>query len=270
MVRDITGPALFSLAGQCALVTGGGTGIGACVAQGLVDAGARVVIAGRRRLEPLEQMALTINSVAGTECCFPLACDVSAFDAAGEIVAATERLAGAPPCILLNNAGVNVRQPAEALTAEHWRESLDLMLAAPFALARACAPGMADAKYGRIVSTASLQSTLAFADSIPYAAAKSGALGLTRALAEAYSPRHGYEGITCNAIAPGFVETELTAKVFTDGERANALAGRTIAGRNSVPTDLVGTAAFLCSPASAYVNGQLINVDGGFTSLGLP
>ena len=103
---------------------------------------------------------------------------------------------------------------------------------------------------------------------MPYAAAKSGVLGLTRALAEAYSPRRGYEGVTANAIAPGFVETELTAPVFADGARASMLAERTIAGRNSTPDDLVGPCVFLASPAAAYVNGQCLAVDGGFTALG--
>lgn len=93
-------------------------------------------------------------------------------------------------------------------------------------------------------------------------------LGLTRALAEAYSPAHGYEGITSNAIAPGFVQTELTASVFADEPRARQLAARTIAARNSTPADLAGAAVFLCSPASAYVNGQTLYVDGGFTALG--
>ena len=160
------------------------------------------------------------------------------------------------------------RQPAAQLTAEHWRTSVDLMLAAPFFLARACAPGMAKAGYGRIVNTASLQSAQSFPNSIPYAASKSGVLGLTRAIAEAYSPAYGFEGITCNAIAPGFVETELTASVFANDSLSGALARRTIAGRNSVPADLVGAAIFLCSPASAYITAQTLYVDGGFTALG--
>ena len=118
------------------------------------------------------------------------------------------------------------------------------------------------------VAAASLQSLRAFPNSIPYAASKSGVLGLTRALAEAYSPAYGYDGITCNAIAPGYVKTELTAAVFADEERAERLAARTLIGRNSVPEDLVGTAIFLCSEASAYVNAQTLYVDGGFTALG--
>jgi NAD(P)-dependent dehydrogenase (short-subunit alcohol dehydrogenase family) len=258
---------MFSLAPRVALVTGGGTGIGAAFAQGLAEAGGRVVVAGRRP-EPLQVTADRVNEELGAEVCWPLACDVADLTAAEDIVAAAGALAGASPQILVNNAGVNVRQPALELTPEHWRISTDLMLASPFFLARACAPGMASGGYGRIVTTASLQSAMAFPNSVPYAAAKSGVLGLTRALAEAYSPAHGYEGITCNAIAPGFVRTELTASVFSDDALAARLAARTIVGRNSIPADLVGTCVFLCSPASAYVNAQTIFVDGGFTALG--
>jgi NAD(P)-dependent dehydrogenase (short-subunit alcohol dehydrogenase family) len=260
---------LFSLSSRVALVTGGGTGLGAALAQGLAEAGASVVVAGRR-VEPLEQTASRINAALGKQACWPLQCDVADLDAAGSIVQrATDLAGGSPVTLLINNAGVNVRQPAADLTAAHWRQSLDLMLAAPFFLARAAAPGMSREGYGRIITTASLQSSLAFPNSIPYAAAKSGGLGLTRALAEAYSPAYGYEGITCNAIAPGFVRTELTEEaVFGDDSLAARLAARTIARRNSVPSDLVGACVFLCSPASAYVNAQTLYVDGGFTALG--
>ena len=261
------GAQLFSLASRVALVTGGGTGIGAALAQGLSESGAKVVVAGRRA-EPLNATAARINAQIGDEVCWPLVCDVADLESADSTVAKAAELAGAPPVLLINNAGVNVRQPAAELTVEHWHRSLDLMLAAPFFLARACAPAMAKARYGRIVTTASLQSAQAFPNSIPYAAAKSGVLGLTRALAEAYSPEYGYEGITCNAIAPGFVQTELTASVFANNALAASLAARTISGRNSVPSDLVGTCVFLCAPASAYVNAQTLYVDGGFAALG--
>ena len=260
---------MFSLRGRIALITVGGTGIGAAMARGLAEAGARVVVAGRRA-GPLQQTSKSINAAFGENTCFPLACDVADLDSASTIVKEATELAGGPPVLLLNNAGVNVRQSAQDLQPSHWRESLDLMLAAPFFLAQACAPGMSAAGYGRIVTTASLQSAQAFPNSIPYAAAKSGVLGLTRALAEAYSPMRGFSGITCNAIAPGFVRTELTASVFANDERAGRLAARTILGRNSVPDDLVGAAVFLCAPASAYMNAQTLYVDGGYTALGEP
>ena len=262
---------MFSLSSRVALVTGGGTGIGAGIASGLASAGATVVLVGRRA-PPLEATARKINDAladaAAPSRCHALPADILDLDAAGDIVAQAAALGGAPVSILLNNAGLNVRKPAHELTAADWRTSLDLMLTAPFFLARACAPAMSEARYGRILTIASLQSVRAFPNSLPYASAKSGVLGLTRALAEAYSPLRGFEGITANAIAPGFVRTELTAPVFSDDALAGRLAARTISGRNSEPDDLVGTAVFLSSPAAAYVNGQCLYVDGGFSALG--
>ena len=245
----------FSLASRTALVTGGGSGIGAAFARGLALAGANVVVVGRRE-EPLVSAAMAVNKAAARECCFALAADVTEYNRLDSIVAEAAALAGTPPTILFNNAGANVRRPAAELTAAHWDHSLGLMLTSPFFLARACAPHMAAARYGRIVNTASLLTTLTFRDALPYGVAKSGVAGLTRGLAEAYSPAHGYEGITCNAIAPGYVRTEMTAAVFDDTDRATRLAAGTIAGRNSEADDLVGAAVFLSSPASAYLTGQ--------------
>ena len=259
---------LFSLASRVALVTGGGTGLGAAFAKGLVNAGASVVVCGRREA-PLQETVRAIEDEFGPGRCHAVQCDLEEADAAARCVAEAAAHFGGAPTILVNNAGINVRVPAAELTPAHWQQSLGLMLTAPSELARACAPAMKAAGYGRIINVASLQSTLAFPDSMPYAAAKSGVLGLTRALAEAYSPKHGYDGVTCNAIAPGYVRTELTAAVFADEERAARLAAKTMAGRNSVPDDLVGPAIFLASPAAAYVTGQCLNVDGGFTALGL-
>ena len=163
----LAGQPMFSLRSRVALVSGGGTGIGAALAQALAEAGARVVIAGRR-LEPLQATAARINAAvadSGAEAkCFALACDVADLDAADSIVEQAAALAGGPPVLLLNNAGVNVRQPAAELTAEHWRQSLDLMLAAPAFLARACAPGMAAAGYGRTVALDAEDGSVHFLD----------------------------------------------------------------------------------------------------------
>lgn len=261
---------LFDLTGKVAIVTGGGTGIGAGLAQGMAEAGAKVVLIGRRP-DPLNDSAATINEVVGEERAFALPADVLKYDEHPQLIDAAQSLTGgaAPPTILLNNAGINVRQKAENLTPEHWTVSLDLMLTAPFFLARAMSDAMKQEQYGRIMNIASPQSYLAFPDSIPYAAAKSGNLGLARAMAEYFAPYHGFENVTVNNISPGYVKTELTASVFADTERADRLAQRTLIGRNSVPDDMVGTVVYLASEASNYVTGQTIPVDGGFTSLGL-
>eukprot|EP00535_Pseudo-nitzschia_heimii_P007324 CAMPEP_0197179152 /NCGR_PEP_ID=MMETSP1423-20130617/4200_1 /TAXON_ID=476441 /ORGANISM="Pseudo-nitzschia heimii, Strain UNC1101" /LENGTH=273 /DNA_ID=CAMNT_0042629023 /DNA_START=139 /DNA_END=960 /DNA_ORIENTATION=+ len=261
---------LFDLTGRVAIVTGGGTGIGAGLAQGMAEAGAKVVLIGRRP-DRLEESAEKINGVVGTEAAFALPADMLHYDEHPKLVEEATKLAGGstPPTILLNNAGINVRQKAENLNPDHWRVSLDLMLTAPFFMARAMSDAMKQEKYGRIMNIASPQSYLAFPDSIPYAAAKSGNLGLARAMAEYFAPYHGFENVTVNNISPGYVKTELTESVFADTERAGRLAERTLIGRNSVPDDMVGTVVYLSSEASSYVTGQTIPVDGGFTSLGL-
>ena len=121
---------------------------------------------------------------------------------------------------------------------------------------------MRAAGYGRIVNIASLQSSRAFANGLAYGASKGGVVQLTRAMAEAWS-RYG---ITANAIAPGFFPTELTAPLFSDPERAAWAAENTAIGRNGEPADLAGAAVFLASPASAYITGQTLHVDGGFSA----
>ena len=263
---------LFDLTGRVAIVSGGGTGIGAGLAQGMAEAGANVVLIGRRP-DRLEESASNINEVVGETKAFPLPADLLEFENHPKLVEEATRLAGGsaatPPTILLNNAGINVRKKPDDLTPEHWRISTDLMLTAPFFMARAMQDGMKQEKYGRIMNIASVQSFMAFPDSIPYAAAKCGNIGLARAMAEYFAPYHGFENVTVNNIAPGYVKTELTEAVFADKERAERLAQRTILGRNSIPDDYVGTALYLASEASNYVTGQTISVDGGMTELGL-
>ena len=122
---------------------------------------------------------------------------------------------------------------------------------------------MAARGYGRVINIASLQSTRAFADSTPYGAAKGGVVQLTRAIAQAWS---NY-GITCNAIGPGFFPTALTQPVFDNTELAARHAARTAIGRNGELADLHGVAVFLASPASGYITGQTLMVDGGYTAL---
>jgi gluconate 5-dehydrogenase len=121
---------------------------------------------------------------------------------------------------------------------------------------------MKEAGWGRIVNFASLQSFRAFPGGLAYGASKGGIAQLTRAMAEAWSR----DGITANALAPGFFETELTAPVFADPERAARNAAQTCMGRNGEMADIIGPALFLCSPASSYVTGQVLSVDGGFTA----
>ncbi|MEO9150039.1 MAG: SDR family oxidoreductase, partial [Burkholderiaceae bacterium] len=164
--------------------------------------------------------------------------------------------------ILVNAAGVNLREPFAEVTPESWQTQIALHLSAPFFMTQALAPGMKHRGWGRIINIASLQSTRAFANSAPYGAGKGGVVQLTRAIAQEWS----CFGITCNAIGPGFFPTALTAAVFDNPELAQRNAEQTCVGRNGELTDLYGVTLFLASDASAYITGQTLMVDGGFTA----
>lgn len=249
---------LFSLSGKRALVTGGNSGIGEAIAHALGLAGARVLLAARRE-EALQTVATRLHA-EGIEC------DWKAVDLTDEAAIATyanqaQKLMGGID-ILVNAAGVNLRQSFSQVTPEAWKQQLALHLSAPFFLTQALAPAMRQRGSGRIINIASLQSYRAFADSAPYGAAKGGIVQLTRAIAREWSPF----GITCNSIGPGFFPTQLTAGVFADKKLAAHHATSTCIGRNGELTDLYGAAIFFASDASSYITGQTLMVDGGYTA----
>ena len=249
---------LFSLEGRTALVTGASSGIGRALATTLAEAGAAVVLLARRRPQ-LEALESELRQRGGRAAV--VTCDVA--DRAALTRAAKEASTpfGAPD-ILVNAAGINPRKPADTVSPSEWDATVAINLTAPFFLAQCLAPAMCTKGWGRIVNIASLQSVRAFPDGAPYGATKAGIVQLTRALAQAWSPR----GVNCNAIAPGFFPTALTAALMDDPARAAELAGRTMVGRNGVLDDLRGTLVYLASRASDYVTGQTIFVDGGFTA----
>lgn len=249
---------LFDLAGKVALVTGASSGIGRALATTLALAGASVVLAARR-IDELAAAADAIRVAGGRAA--TVAVDLADRRALRAAAAAAVAAFGAPD-IVVNAAGINVRKPMLEVADDDWDRTIALNLTAPFFLVQVLAPAMIARGWGRIVNIASLQSVRAFADSAPYGASKGGIMQLTRAQAEALS-RHG---VTANAIAPGFFKTPLTEPVFADAARAQAMASRTMAGRNGELDDLAGTLLFLASPASAYVTGQTIFVDGGFSA----
>ncbi|MCK9261722.1 MAG: SDR family oxidoreductase [Azoarcus sp.] len=250
--------ARFDLSGRVAAVTGGSSGLGRAMAQALAGAGADLVLIARRRGE-LEQAADAIRNAGGRAAV--VVADLADPAALGSIAAQAAEPFGAPD-ILINAAGVNLRQPIEEVGPEAWNLHLALHLTSPFFLAKAMAPAMIAKGRGRIINLASLQSQRAFPNSAPYGAGKGGIVQLTRAMAEAWS-RHG---ITVNAIAPGFFPTELTAAVFNDPARAEANARQTMIGRNGELEDIAGPTIFFASDASAYVTGQTLFVDGGFSA----
>lgn len=248
---------LFSLQGRTALVTGGNSGIGEAMAQALGLAGARVILMARRR-DALEIAAqrLRQESIEASV----LTCDLSDIEAVRS--GAQQALDLAPIDILVNAAGVNLRQAFGDVTPEGWQTQINLHLSAPFFLTQALAPAMKARGWGRILNIASLQSHRAFGNSAPYGAGKGGIVQLTRAIAQAWSPF----GITCNAIGPGFFPTALTAPVFNDPASAARNAAQTCIGRNGELADLHGVTVFLASDASRYMTGQTLMVDGGFTA----
>jgi NAD(P)-dependent dehydrogenase (short-subunit alcohol dehydrogenase family) len=248
----------FTLAGKVALVTGATSGIGRHQAGVLAAAGAAVVLLGRRE-ENLRQVESEIEAAGGRAACLPA--DLSDLEQVPSIAKRAGQLLG-PVDILINAAGVNLREPVERITVQSWEQTLNLNLAVPFFLARELVAAMKAKGWGRVINIASLQSSRAFENSLPYGASKGGVVQLTRAMAEAWSR----SGISCNAIAPGFFPTELTAPVYEDPERLARLAAQTAIGRNGELSDLDGLTVFLASPASDYLTGQTIYLDGGFTA----
>jgi gluconate 5-dehydrogenase len=248
----------FSLEGRRALVTGGSSGIGEAMAAALGGAGAHVLLVARRAAE-LEAAAERLQAQGvGAQ---TLSADLGDTAALGAVARkAEQRLGGID--ILVNAAGVNLRQPFAEVTPAAWQAQIAVHLAAPFFLTQALAPGMAARGWGRILNIASLQSHRAFADSAPYGAGKGGVVQLTRAIAQAW----GRQGITCNAIGPGFFPTALTAPVFADAALAGRHAEQTCIGRNGRLDDLHGATIFLCSDAASYITGQTLMVDGGYTA----
>ena len=249
---------LFDLTGHVAVVTGGNSGIGKAIAQAIGSQGAKLVLMARRQTELNAVCAeLRNESIDATG----IAVDLADRDALKQACVDAALPYGAPD-ILVNCSGINIRRPFPELTDEDWDATMAINLAAPFFLTRALAPAMKAKGWGRIINIASLQSVRAFNNSSPYGASKGGVMQLTRATAEYWSAF----GVTCNAIAPGFFNTPLTAAVFGDAAKAQKNAEATMIGRNGELPDLYGTAIFLASNASAYVTGQTIFVDGGFSA----
>ncbi len=250
--------ARFGLDGRIAVVSGGSSGLGRAMARALAGAGAAVVLVARREGE-LRAATAEIQAQGGKASW--VAADLADAGALADCARDCATAFGAPD-ILVNAAGVNLRQPIEEVNLEAWNLHLQLHLTTPFFLAKALAPAMIERKWGRIINLASLQSLRAFPNSAPYGAGKGGIVQLTRAMAEAWSSK----GINVNAIAPGFFPTELTAPVFNDPARAEANARQTMIGRNGRLEDIDGPTIFLASPASDYVTGQTLFVDGGFSA----
>lgn len=247
----------FSLENKVALITGGTSGLGKMMALALAKAGAFVWIASSRdnadeTLQEIKQQGSNGSFVQ---------VDVTSSDALEKIVSQILKESNRID-ILVNAAGINLRTSAEELTLNEWQKTIDINLTAPFYLSQLVADTMKKNNWGRIINIASLQSLRAFDNSIPYGASKGGVMQLTRALAQAYSK----DGILVNAIAPGFFRTNLTESLFQDPDKLEALANKTMMGRNGEEKDIFGISVFLCSDANSYVTGQTVFLDGGFSA----
>jgi gluconate 5-dehydrogenase len=249
----------FDLSGKTALITGGSSGIGEAMAEALGQAGAKIILVARRKPQLEEaRERLAAKNVNVISC---ISADLESLDASS--VLAKEAITSAGQVdILVNGAGVNLRETFMEVSQESWSRQIHLQLSTPFFLTQALAPQMKKNHWGRIINIASLQSYRAFPNSTPYGAAKGGILQLTRAIAQEWSKF----GITCNAIGPGFFPTALTAPVFNNSELVKMHANRTAIGRNGEMSDIGGLAIFLASDASSYITGQTIMLDGGYTA----
>ncbi|MCS0600187.1 SDR family oxidoreductase [Streptomyces sp. LP11] len=248
---------LFALDGRVAVVTGGSSGIGRAVAGALARVGARVVVVARGE----ERLVETVEELRGAGC--EAAWVSGDLGSRGGVRAVAEAAAGVfgEPDILVNCAGINLRPPLGELGEDVWDATMAVNLEAPFLLGQRFGPGMAERGYGRIIHVTSQQAHRAFVSSGAHGVSKGALESLARSQAEAWS-RHG---VTCNTLVPGFVMTPLNARLSSDPGRVAALAARTMVGRNGLAEDFAGAAVFLAGPASAYVTGQSVFVDGGFS-----
>ncbi|MFK4870728.1 2-dehydro-3-deoxy-D-gluconate 5-dehydrogenase KduD [Novosphingobium sp. ZW T3_23] len=244
----------FSLEGKAALVTGANTGIGQAIAMALAEAGADVALAGRS--EPAETIALI--EATGRKC-VNIKADLSSIEPVDRVIG--EAVAGLGKVdILVNNAGIIRRDDLLQFSEADWDAVMDTNLKTLFFLSQAAARGMVERKTGKIVNIASL---LTFQGGIrvpSYAAAKSGVGGVTKAMANELAP----QGVQVNAIAPGYIATNNTAALQGDETRNRQILERIPTGRWGDPKDIAGAAVFLASPASDYVTGHVLAVDGGW------
>lgn len=250
----------FDLTGQVAVVTGASAGLGLQMARAFASQGANLVLLARRKTL-LEQNAEDISAEFGVEV-LPIECDITKTEQVINAVERTMERFGRVD-ILMNNAGTGAVAPAEEITDEQFKHELDIDLFGTFVCAREFGKRMIEAGYGRIINIASMYGLVGnlIVGSSPYHAAKGGVVNLTRALAAEW----GKHGITVNSICPGYFYTDLTTKTL-DSDYFQDIAKRSIPmARYGKSGELDTCALFLASPASTYVNGQNIAVDGGYT-----
>lgn len=245
---------LFDVRGKTALVTGARKGIGFAIASALAEHGANLIVVSSQQTDNDELSKVAAKSGV-TYTAFT--CD---FRSRQDTLALVEKIKDIKIDILINNAGLANRAEALDHNDDLWDQTIEIDLTAPFILSREIGKGMAQRGYGKIIFIASMWSFLGGKNVISYTAAKTALAGLTRGLSNELLPM----GITVNAIAPGFIETDITQAIRKDSERTTWITSRIPKGRWGQPADLAGAALFLSAPASDYVSGVVLAVDGGF------
>ena len=249
---------LFDLTGRRALITGSSQGIGLALARGLAGAGASLVLNGRDGAR-LDAAAKALRAEGARVETLPF--DVTDHAAARKAVDGFENAQG-PIDILINNAGMQHRAPLQDFPADAFQQLLQTNIASVFNVAQACARHMIARGAGKIINIASVQTALARPGIAPYTATKGAVANLTKGMATDWA-RYG---LNCNALAPGYFDTPLNAALVADPAFSDWLEKRTPAGRWGKVEELVGAAIFLSAPASSFVNGTVIYVDGGITA----
>jgi 2-deoxy-D-gluconate 3-dehydrogenase len=250
----------FDLSGRVAVVTGGNGGIGLGMAEGLARAGASVVLLGRNA-EKSEAAAKALAAETGATC-YAVTADVAV---EADVIRVMEEILGRSGAIhvLVNNAGINIRKGPHEATLEEWQTVLDINLTSAFLMSKAAYPSMKVAGGGKVINIGSMTSIFGASFAPAYAASKGAIVQLTKSQALAWAP----DNIQVNAILPGWIDTDLTIRARSEitGLHERVL-GRIPAGRWGKPADLAGAAVWLASPASDYVTGISVPIDGGYTS----
>jgi NAD(P)-dependent dehydrogenase (short-subunit alcohol dehydrogenase family) len=252
-MNDSDFPAIFSLQGELAVVTGGGTGIGQSIAQAMHAAGARVVLVGRREAE----LAAAVKAM-GAGAAYAVH-DITVTAETGALVQRITKEHGPITC-LVNNAGRHLKKPAVETTTQEFLDVLNTHILGAHELTRLVIPGMVERKHGTVLFTASMASLFGIPLVVAYASAKSAMLGMVRTLSTELSPH----GIRVNAIAPGWIDTDMSRKAFAgDPARKSKILSRTPMARLGDPADVGWAAVYLASPAAKFVTGAVLPVDGG-------
>ncbi len=257
---------LFRLEGRVALVTGGNRGIGRAIAEGLAEAGALVAITSRDQARAEQAASEILGTGSGRIGACPqrslgLELDVhNSSQVEGVIAQVIAELGGIH--ILVNNAGLNIRESITDLKDESWEEVIDTNLAGAMRCSRAVAGHMIEQRWGRIINIGSMLSFIGIAERASYASSKAGLLGLTRAMALDLAPHR----VTVNALCPGVFKTEINRPILNDPVYLKTFLQQIPLGRMGEPAELKGAAVFLASDASAYMTGAALVVDGGWTT----